>query len=143
MNVFNTQTGSIEVPNKWSFNIYFSGCKNNKKCDRHLCHNKELMDFSYGVHYLSIVDDIIDKLKVSQGLVECICLLGGEPFDQDLKCLQDFIRLINIFNLPVYAYTGYDDMSIIEDFMKHLNLTDVFYGPYLQEQKNQKWYSEV
>ena len=56
MNIYDIQLSfGNEVPNQISLNIYFSGCINNKKCDKNLCQNKDLHNFCVGNSYLNYI----------------------------------------------------------------------------------------
>lgn len=144
MNIYDLQLSfGTEVPNEISLNIYFSGCKNNKKCDRTLCHNKQLHDFNLGYNYVEFLPKIKDLLSRSN-LVSCICLLGGEPLDQDiddLKQLCSYLRDI-IVDIPVYCYTGYDYEDAEDDiivYKKLLGIKDFYVGHFSPTKNNQYW----
>lgn len=90
--------------------IFFSGCK--FKCPG--CFNKEAQDFNYGKEYNSEVEDLLifyAKDKHSVG----VCILGGEPFQQDLDVILRLVKRIkNEVKKPVHMWTGY----IFEDLLK-------------------------
>jgi len=138
MNIAKLQVSfGLEVPEVTTLNIYFTGCLPNKKCARHLCHNKELHEFTYGSDYKLWIPRIKAKLKpIIQGIV----FLGGEPLDQDAPDLLDLIEYIEKLNLPIYCYTGYTKEQL--DKRKNVDLfkkfTKIYYGEYDPKNKNNK-----
>jgi hypothetical protein len=143
MNIYNTQISfGLEIPNKISLNVYFSGCKNNKKCDRDKCHNKELHSFTVGENYTNYFD-YIHKLLMEYSLIDCVCLLGGEPIDQNKLCLHNFLNKIrSIKNIDVYSYTGYDyqmNKEEIDNFLNIFKIKDIYVGHYSESNNLQYW----
>lgn len=144
INIYNIQTSfGLEVPDKISLNIYFSGCKNNKHCDRDKCQNKDLLSFKNGTHYTSFLR-IIEKYLRQKNFIECVCFLGGEPLDQDLHSFQEITNYIRQIRQDIlfYCYSGYD----IEDKKDHiltytntLGFTDIFIGHFSENSNNQYW----
>jgi len=110
-----TMSFGLEIKDKISCNIYFSGCKNNKNCDIKECHNPQLRLFNYGYSSKSFEPLIQDQGK--NYLVECFCLMGGEPFDQNPDELLELIEKLKKYKLPIYTYTGYDLNDIPEDII--------------------------
>lgn len=143
MKIYDIQIGSIEVPGSWSLNIYFSGCTNNKKCQRDLCQNKNLHDFNIGTPFKEMLNRIEATLEQGSNLIKSVCYLGGEPFDQninDLRHLSDVIKFINP-EINIYAYSGYDDSNIdkIKRYMFECSIKDVYIGEYKKDGINQYW----
>jgi organic radical activating enzyme len=144
MNIVDLQIGyGFEVPKKISLNIYFSGCIDNKLCDRHLCQNKEIHDFNVGKNYITFLPKIIFLLGRNT-IIDCICLLGGEPLDQDEKEINNFFKSIrNIYpNLDVFAYTGYNydiEKEKIDSFKHQFNITSIYVNEYKVNSYNQYW----
>lgn len=83
--------------------IYFSGCTHNCKG----CFNKEAKLFNSGY----IFDDHAFKTVieyVSDKNVKGLCVLGGEPFQQDLDVLKDLFLTVKLHtNKPIHVWTGY------------------------------------
>ena len=62
MKIFSFQIGyGVEVKDHISLNIYLSGCKNNKKCEKGKCHNPILRSFKVGDYYFLKLPEL-DKL---------------------------------------------------------------------------------
>ena len=144
MNIYSLQFGfGTEIKDFISLNIYFAGCKNNKKCKRNLCQNKKLHNFTVGNHFTFWQSKIANIVK--KDLCDSICFLGGEPFDMPISGLKDlcnYIRSIND-NLKIYAYSGYDNPDFILYYIRELKLEDVYFGAFISnESNNQLWYSE-
>lgn len=143
MKIYNIQLSfGLEVTNKISLNIYFSGCKNNKKCNREQCQNKELHSFAVGEEYTNYFNDIY-KLLMRKDLIDCICLLGGEPLDQNIEKLQNLLNYIrSIKNIDIYSYTGYDYIENkidIDNFLDVLKIKDIYVGHYSEKNNLQYW----
>lgn len=91
--------------------IFFSGCKFN--CPN--CFNKEAQDFNYGEPYTKEVEDLfISYIKDKH--VNGACLLGGEPFQQDLDTILNLVKRIKQeTEKPIYIWTGYLWGDLIKD----------------------------
>ena len=141
MHIAQIQLGyGTEVPDKISLNIYFSGCHNNKFCDRKKCHNPELHDFNYGEHYSKFVDKI--KKTINSEIVECLIFLGGEPFDQNLLQLINFILQLDT-NKPIYAYTGYTEEQLTKmkkGYLASINFKNICYGEFKEGENKKEWF---
>jgi len=94
--------------------IFFSGCTFN--C--HNCFNKEVQDFNYGKPYTKEVEDLfISYIKDKH--VNGACLLGGEPFQQDLDIILNLVKRIKQeTEKPIYIWTGYSWNDLIKDAKK-------------------------
>ena len=91
--------------------IFFSGCRFN--CPG--CFNKVAQDFNYGEEF---TEEVIDKFieYANDEHVTGICILGGEPFQQDLDMLYHFVfRLVIEVGKPIHMWTGYT----YEELEKH------------------------
>lgn len=94
--------------------IFFSGCHFN--CDG--CFNKVAQDFNYGQEFnddtVALLSSYLDDPHVSG-----LCILGGEPFDQELGYLTDVIReLKSIHKKPIHIWSGYTYEEIVSDKYK-------------------------
>ena len=144
MNIFDIQIAfGNEVPNKISLNIYFSGCFDNKKCERHLCQNNHIHDFSNGYSYKNFLQEIKEIISKND-LIECVCYLGGEPLDQDINKMLDFTNKIRSTNsdIPIYSFTGYDyadNKGKIDNFASVLRITNIYAGHYSPKYNCQAW----
>lgn len=91
--------------------LFLSGCT--LKCPG--CFNSDAQDFNYGQEFDK---KALDKLKIylSDTHVDGLCVLGGEPFDQDLDLLSETLRhLVYIYNKPIHIWSGYTFEDIMSD----------------------------
>jgi anaerobic ribonucleoside-triphosphate reductase activating protein len=108
-----------EVPDEVTLAINISGCPH--KCEG--CHSKHLWE--YKGNYVS--DDLPELLKKYEGMITCVCFMGG---DQNLEELNHLVCLVKEAGLKAALYTGSSDIgcivySILLDYVK--------YGPYIEE----------
>ena len=89
-----------EVPNEVSLAINISGCPH--KCEG--CHSKYLWE--YKGNYIS--NDIDNLIKKYQGLITCVCFMGGEQNPADLLYC---IHIAKEHNLKICLYSGVDTLS--------------------------------
>jgi len=143
MNIGYLQIGfGNEIKDKVSLNIYLAGCKNNKKCEMAKCHNPELRDFNIG-DYWTTFNTKIEKL-LKEELCNSICLLGGEPLDQNKDELKHLLDFLKKFNLPIYVYSGYDKQHILNNFEDILTyFTDIIYGHYSENYNNKDSFNDI
>lgn len=94
--------------------IFFSGCT--FRCPG--CFNKDAQDFNYGEEYTKDVEDrLIEYAKDIH--VSGVCILGGEPFQQDLDVLYELVRRIKTeVNKPIHIWSGYTWEELIGDYKK-------------------------
>jgi organic radical activating enzyme len=148
MNIVSLQIGyGTEIKDNISLNIYLSGCFNNKLCDREKCHNPELWNFSYGTNYEDRFNDILQFFHRDKFL-DCIVLLGGEPFDQNISQLNDLISFIYAYiGCPLYIYTGYTKKQLEENNNFHHLLThyitNIMYGEFKEGKETKKWWYDT
>lgn len=94
--------------------IFFSGCAH--KCEG--CFNKEAQDFNFGNEFNEDVEDLFISY-VADPNIKGACLLGGEPFQQDLDVLLRFVRRIKTeTGKPVWVWSGYTWDELISDTNK-------------------------
>lgn len=84
--------------------IFFTGCTFG--CPG--CFNKDIQDFNVGTIFTEdTVDEFIRYAKSPH--VTGVCILGGEPFQQNLVLLYDFLKRVkHEVNKPIHMWTGYD-----------------------------------
>lgn len=91
--------------------IFFSGCR--FKCPG--CFNTDAQDFGYG----HIFDDCAQELLIEFAKdvhVDGVCILGGEPFQQDLTMLNILVRKIKFLTgKPIHIWSGYVWEELIKD----------------------------
>lgn len=119
--------------------IYVAGCSGNPHCN--LCHNPESWDFNQGhIYNKEYFNNIKEKVKSFDLLVDNIMIFGGEPNDSDhdellhmlmdLKYLQKKIWLFTryeINDVPEFEYTlcdyiktgKYDSELIVDDNIQY------------------------
>lgn len=84
--------------------IFFTGCSFG--CPG--CFNKDIQDFRTGDQLTrEMVDEFIDHANSPH--VTGVCILGGEPFQQNLEELYSFIyRVRTEVNKPIHVWTGFE-----------------------------------
>lgn len=83
--------------------IFFSGCA--FKCEG--CFNSDIWNFNVGKEFTDEVMDIFIEYAKSEH-VDGVCILGGEPFQQDLDTMLFFVkRLKDEVNKPIHVWSGY------------------------------------
>jgi len=120
-------TSFIDVPNKISIALYFSGCS--IRCKN--CQNKDLWDMKSGK--LTQTKKVISKIE-NHPLAEYVVFLGGEPTDQ-MRFLLDICK--NIKNKKIALYTGREFEELPTNLLEYLNL--IVCGPYRQELHINGW----
>ena len=94
--------------------IFFSGCRFN--CPG--CFNKCAQDFNYGKKYTEEVEDLLISYAKDEHVVG-VCILGGEPFQQDIDILLRLVRRIAYeVNKPIHIWTGYSFEDLLADEQK-------------------------
>ena len=124
---FNLENSTLE--------IYFSGCY--QLCED--CHNPELQDFGLGSSQEFWIEKILSKISEFGNLIENICLLGGEPLDNDHSDILYFIGKIPK-DKKVWLFTSYNFDKVPQDFK---NVCDyIKCGKYSKDLKTNEniWY---
>ena len=67
----------LDYPGKTACTVFFGGC--NFRCP--FCHNWELLDGSYPAQMEE--DELLSFLKKRKGILEGVCITGGEPLISD------------------------------------------------------------
>ena len=101
-----------EVPDEISLAFNISGCE--YRCEG--CHSKYL--WNYDGNYLS--DDIDGLLRKYNGLITCVCFLGG---DQNIDELTELCKITKDNNLKTCIYSGADSVILFSDLISN-NLLD-------------------
>jgi len=108
----------IDYPGKVGATVFTIGC--NFKCG--FCHNPELVDQKKIKGQPQISEAaFFDFLKERQGLLDGICITGGEPLIQ--KDIIDFIKKIKKLNFLVKLDTNGSKPKILEKLFQQ-NLLD-------------------
>lgn len=92
--------------------LYVSGCVFN--CEG--CYNKAIQNFNYGFDYTDELENQIIA-DLSQGYVQGLTLLGGEPFLNTSVTIQLCQRVRDIFaqTKDIWAWTGYTWEELMEE----------------------------
>lgn len=91
-----------EVPDEVTLAINISGCPH--RCEG--CHSKYLWE--YEGNYIS--DDLEALIKKYDGLITCVCFMGG---DQNPYELVDLLDKVHRHKLKTALYTGEDSLQHI------------------------------
>jgi len=98
--------GTQYTLNNHAFEIYIAGCSGKPHC--YGCHNPESWDFSAGHvdnEFFRIA--IAEKIEAFDPMIDNIMIFGGEPNDQKLDELEDFLKYLKRFNKPIWLFTRY------------------------------------
>ena len=114
-------TSFIDVPDKISVAIYFSGCS--IRCPG--CQNKELWEKRNGIQMG--LDEVVEKVE-SHPLAQAVVFLGGEPTDQ-----AGFLSVLcqRVTSKEKVLYTGREFEQLPTQLTDHLDL--IVCGPYRAE----------
>jgi len=123
-------TSFIDVPDKVTTSVYFSGCS--IRCKD--CHNKEIWEKENGT--LMTDDELIEKISENK-LTEYVCFLGGEPTDQLDFLVHMAKRVKDEVKKPIAMYTG-REFEILPDELLD-NLFMVVCGPYRADLQQEGW----
>lgn len=98
----------LDYPEKTAATVFFSGC--NLRCP--FCHNADLVLCQND----TVIDEseVIDYLKKRVGILDGVCITGGEPLLQ--KDLEDFIKKIKELGYKVKLDTN----GTFPDRLSHL-----------------------
>jgi len=127
MNLLATQ---YTLSNK-SFDIYLAGCNRTPHCKG--CCNPESWNFNQGeLLNNEKLNEIINKIKLFDNIINKISILGGEPLDQ--------INLINLLEKlyvirPIWLFTSYELNEIPENIKGYCDYIKC--GKYIDELKTE------
>ena len=119
-------TSFIDVPDKVSLAIYFSGCSIGCKG----CHNKELWDMKSGT--LTTDEQVMEKIRDNE-LVEYVAFLGGEPTDQMEFLVHICKNVKQELKKPIAVYTGREFEVLPQDLKDNVDF--IVCGPYREDLK--------
>lgn len=110
--------------------IFFQGCKFH--CNN--CFNKSTWDFNGGKR---LTNEVIDKFVEisSNNNIDHISILGGEPLQQNLYELNQFIKRINKeVGKPIIMWTGYTYENLSIEQLEVIKNVDILIdGQFIQE----------
>ena len=78
-------------------------------CSHHCpyCFNQSTWDFKGGKEWTQEAEDNFIEL-CKKDYITCVSLLGGDPFDQDIRIILKLVKRVKIeTNKPIYVWTGY------------------------------------
>jgi pyruvate formate lyase activating enzyme len=103
----------IDYPDKIACTVFTVGC--NFRCP--FCHNPELVD-SFRFDQRQIVDEgvFFDFLRSRQGLLDGVCMTGGEPTLH--KDLPEFFKKIRDLGFKIKLDTNGTNPEILENLLK-------------------------
>lgn len=102
-----------------SYNLYCTGCS--LRCPG--CHNKEMWDINSGVN--TPISEIIEDIKSNLEIIDNVCILGGEPTDQE-EDLLELLEALNNLSLGIWLYTGKSEELILKsDVYDYCNVIKV------------------
>ena len=108
-----------EVPGEISLAIDVTNCP--YRCRG--CHSPYLQE-DIG-NYIS--DDLGQLLDKHEGLISCVCFMGGDQNKEDLKNLLSFVRSKG---LKTCLYTGTGQIEMVSDVLPYLDYIKI--GPYIE-----------
>ena len=115
-----------------SLDIYVSGCSASPHCIG--CHNPESWNFDMGVLYNSgCFTKIKTKVKTFNSLINNIMIFGGEPLDQNLWDLLDFLTDLKTLDKKIWLFTRYNIDEIPTDIKELCSYIKT--GRYIKELK--------
>lgn len=130
-----SQIKNMDVVNGEGFacSLFLQGCSHHCKG----CFNKETWDFQGGEEFTNEVKDKFIELCKNPH-IDCISILGGEPFDQDINDLYGLLYELNCIRKPIYVWSGYTYEELLNrGYKQHLNLIDYLIdGKFIEEQKD-------
>lgn len=99
----------VDFDNKLASTIFFSGC--NFRCP--FCHNSNLVSLN-NLKNINL-DEILDYLNKRKGVIEAVCISGGEPTLN--KNLVDILKKIKSYNLLIKLDTNGTNPSLIKELV--------------------------
>ena len=108
----------IDYPGRVATTVFTAGC--NFCCP--FCHNPDLVEIGRNRNQFFLTDDeVLNFLQDRQGMIEGVCLSGGEPTIQ--SDLPEFIKKIKELGFLVKLDTNGSRPEVLEDLLKD-NLVD-------------------
>lgn len=119
-----------------SCSLFTQGCSHHCKG----CFNSETWDFNGGKEFTKETEDKFIEL-CKKPYVDCIGILGGEPFDQDEHIYLLLKRIKSEVNKPIYLWSGYKYEELINcDIPRNCILEElidyIIDGEFKEEEKN-------
>ena len=105
------KTTLLDYPEHIAATVFTGGC--NFRCP--FCHNGELV-LDPGCQPLIPEEEVLSYLKKRQGILQGVCVTGGEPTLQ--KDLKDFLRKIKELGYPIKLDTNGYMPGVLWDLMQ-------------------------
>lgn len=112
--------------------IFFQGCSLHCKG----CFNKEIWNFEGGYELNDEYKNLIFSY-LKRDYINGISLLGGEPLDQSLQELEEFLKeiKINFPNKTIWLYTGYS-YEDVKDYSLFRYVDVIVDGKFIESEKD-------
>ncbi len=117
-------TSFVDVPDKVSIAVYFSGCS--LRCKG--CQNKEFWNIKSGTEMTA--DEIFEKIK-NNSLADYVAFLGGEPTDQMDLLIHLCKRVVKEVKKPIAIYTGREIEVLPQELLDNLDF--IVCGPFRED----------
>lgn len=108
-----------EVPDEISLAFNISGCEHRCKG----CHSTYL--WNYDGNYLK--NDLIKVISKYDGLISCVCFLGG---DQNIEELTELCKIVKQMKLKTCIYSGEDSKELFADMINNALIDYLKIGKY-------------
>ena len=116
--------------------LFVQGCSHHCKG----CFNQETWDFKGGKEWDKEIEDKFISL-CSSPHIDCVSILGGEPFQQGEDFYELLKKLKHDVNKPIFVWTGYKFEEIMESYPMQKCLIYIDYlidGKYIDSLKDYK-----
>ena len=117
-------TSFVDVPDKISAAVYFSGCS--LRCKG--CQNKEFWEKESGVLMSDV--EIMEKIK-NNPLADYVAFLGGEPTDQMDFLIHLCKKVEQEVKKPIAIYTGREFETLPKELLDTIDF--IVCGPYRED----------
>ncbi len=113
--------------------LFVQGCSHHCKN----CFNPETWDFNAGKEWTKEIEDKFIELCKNEH-IDCVSILGGEPFDQDEHIYWLLKRLKYEVGKPIYLWTGYTieyliNRDVPRDCLRENLIDYLIDGEYVEE----------
>ena len=104
------------------------------------CFNQETWDFKKGKEWTQEIENKFIEL-CKRPFIDCVSILGGEPFQQGEDFYELLKKLKHDVNKPIFVWTGYKFEEIMESYPMQKCLIYIDYlidGKYIDSLKDYK-----
>lgn len=104
------------------------------------CFNQETWDFNKGKEWTQEIENKFIEL-CKRPFIDCVSILGGEPFQQGEDFYELLKKLKHNVNKPIFVWTGYKFEEIMESYPMQKCLIYIDYlidGKYIDSLKDYK-----